>query len=128
MTISDQLGLAIFLLMLIVGLLCVPFKRRKELAITWVAIAIIGYLIDKYVSVVATPVVEIFRWMGLGWCLGLASVVMVIVLWRVDSKENRAIREGSAVAYDRRVATLMRERKYSREKAIEAVERIKAGE
>lgn len=70
---------------------------------------------------------------GLG-LLGLIGIAFVAIyggtfgrLRWLDHKENQAIRAGSQEAFDKRVEDYIQIFGYSREKAIETTERIKAG-
>jgi formate hydrogenlyase subunit 3/multisubunit Na+/H+ antiporter MnhD subunit len=123
----------IALLVLIVVLLCTPRKNRpQQVKYSVASVAIIGclyYLGPIAIGIVLASYHFLIGHLGRFWSLVLAiAIVLGFVFagaWWIDARDNRAIRAGSRAAFEKRVQTLIRDRKYSHEKAVEAVSRLR---
>jgi hypothetical protein len=80
-----------------------------------------GFLVETF-----QPVVEKIGWPYFLFALAVLGYIIALFLaWRRDAKENKAIRSGSQVAFNKRVEEYVRDHKYSRERAIEVTTSIR---
>ena len=125
----------IALQLVIIILLCEPLKQRQQtvrvlsaiffvgVIVRYAAPAVIGFLVETF-----QPIVEKIGWpYFLCALVGIGYVVALLLAWRRDAKENRAIRSGSQVAFDKRVEEYVRDHKYSRERAVAVTTSIRDG-
>jgi preprotein translocase subunit YajC len=123
----------IVLQIVIVILLCEPRERRQQtvrvltgifflcVLIRYAAPAAMGFLVETF-----QPVVEKIGWPYFLFALAVLGYIIALFLaWRRDAKENKAIRSGSQVAFNKRVEDYVRDHKYSRERAIEVTTSIR---
>ena len=128
-------ALIIALQLVIIILLCEPRERRQQtvrvlsgifvacIIVRYAAPAVIGFLVEIF-----QPIVEKIGWAySLCALVGIGYVIALLVAWRRDAKENRAIRSGSQVAFDKRVEEYVRDHKYSRERAVAVTTSIRDG-
>lgn len=143
MQIDLRTGIAV-VIVLLVAIVLLLLEKPKDRART-VGRFFIG-LVVAYGAFKALPfAAALFGWLivtvrGFGWQPSLRSgavaaiiIVPTIALLAVarmlglDSRDNRAIRNGSQEAFDRRVEDYVRVAGYSRDKAMATTERIRDG-
>jgi hypothetical protein len=122
--------LVIALLLVIILLLCIPFRERKNAAVSLLLLCASILIFHYYGATIVGLTALAARWCAAHWksMLGLASVLAFFLMWLSDRKENVAIRSGDARAFNRRVEAFKSSPyNYDHEKAVAAATRIKEG-
>jgi hypothetical protein len=119
--------MTILLLGLIVLLLCTPQKDRwKEVVI--VAALFVAWKVARFAIALAAYCIPIItqHW-GIALTVGVLLTYVPFLYFggRSDFRENQAIRAGCQECFNAKVQYLIRELKYSQEKAVSVAQRIK---
>lgn len=117
----------------IILLLLEPQRRRRGVLVgiigTGAVFVTIYYLGPGTLGLLyeaVSPIKERFGWLGLFSLAGLlAYAVAFVIAFRIDAKQNRAIKAGSKEAFDKRVNDLMRDQHYSHEDATAAAAKVR---
>jgi hypothetical protein len=117
----------IFLALCAIAILLATPQEDRGTALT----VIVGTLVTLLVLSWLWPFVVLagyWVWTTLTpWGVLSVGICLVFLLsWYFDRRENRKIRNGDPAAIERRVSTLMKNPRYTRDKAGEAVNRLRA--
>jgi hypothetical protein len=121
--------------LVVIILVCVP-QRRRLFALGGIgALGVVGLVVRRLASEAVEEFYESVRPVlaryGEFHLILLAGVIVFAVIlvtaYRMDTKQNRAIRAGSREAFDRYVDDLIRKKHFSIEEATAAATQIRDG-